>query len=131
MEVGRVVDLDAALNRGATRHPRVALKAKEAELTKKLIAIYRKPDDEAAFLKHYEEVHSPLVRSVPGLQRLVVNRVSQSLMGPDGPFMIAEMHFADDQAFADAMRSPENKAAGKDLAGFANGLVTLVVAESD
>lgn len=82
-------------------------------------------------MKHYEEVHSPLVKSVPGLQRLVVSWVSQSLMGPDGPFLIAEMHFADDQSFANAMSSPENRAAGKDLAGFAKGLVTLVVAESD
>ena len=43
----------------------------------KLIALYKKPADPAAFEKHYAEVHRPLVEKVPGLARLVVNRASQ------------------------------------------------------
>ena len=41
----------------------------------KLMALYKKPDDEATFLKHYNEVHIPLVNKVPGLARTVINRV--------------------------------------------------------
>lgn len=44
-------------------------------MTMKLIALYSRPEDETAFLDHYRQVHTPLVRKVPGLQRLVVNRV--------------------------------------------------------
>ena len=40
----------------------------------KLVALYSKPEDPAAFEKHYAEVHRPLVERIPGLSRLVVSR---------------------------------------------------------
>lgn len=95
----------------------------------KLIAIYRKPADEVAFNEHYEQVHTPLVRNIPGLQFLRVNRVSKRLMGEDHPYIIAEMVYPDQATFDAAMRSEENRASGKDLMSFASGLVSLVVAE--
>jgi uncharacterized protein (TIGR02118 family) len=50
-------------------------------------------------------------------------------MGGEPPyFLIAELHFKDQAAFDTAMASPENRAAGKDVMGFAKGLVTMLVA---
>lgn len=95
----------------------------------KLIAIYRKPEDEAAFNHHYETVHTPLVKKIPGLQSLTANRVKKHLMGDDQPYMIVEMAYADRAAFDAAMASDENRATGKDVMTFAKGLVSLVVAE--
>lgn len=95
----------------------------------KLIAIYRKPADEAAFMAHYETVHTPLVRKIPGLRSLAINKVSQHLLGPDQPYMIVEMSFADRAVFDIAMASDENKAAGKDAMAFAGDIVSLVVAQ--
>ena len=99
-------------------------------MTMKLIAIYRKPEDELAFNKHYEEVHTPLVLKIPALQSMTVNRVKKHLMGDDQPFMIVEMSFEDRHAFDTAMASDENKAAGKDIINFARGIVSLVVAQN-
>jgi len=97
--------------------------------TTKLFAMYKRPDDIDAFLKHYHEIHLPLVMKVPGLQKAVVNRVEKNPMGGEPPyFMIAELHFADQAAFDAAMASPENRAAGKDVTNFAKGLLTMVVA---
>ena len=97
---------------------------------KKLIALYRKPEDVDAFLKHYRTVHTPLVQKLPGLAALVVNRVEGTPFGGDPAyFMIAEMHFPDQTTFNAAMRSPENRAAGKDLMGFAKDLVTLLIVD--
>ena len=98
-------------------------------MTTKLLALYHKPEDEAAFLSHYENVHLPLVRATPNLERIVLNRVTGSPMGEAPYFLIAEMHFPDTAAFEEAMRSPENRAAGKDLMNFAKDLVTLLVVE--
>jgi uncharacterized protein (TIGR02118 family) len=100
-------------------------------MTVKLIALYKQPEDEAAFLSHYHDVHMPLVAKTPHLQKAVVNRVTGSPMGEAPYFLIAEMHFPDRARFDEAMASPENRAAGKDLMGFARRLVTLVVAEED
>lgn len=98
-------------------------------MTVKLIAMYKQPEDEAAFLSHYNDVHMPLVAKTPHLQKAVVNRVTGSPMGEPAYFLIAEMHFPDRARFDEAMASPENRAAGKDLMGFARHLVTLLVAE--
>ncbi len=96
----------------------------------KLIALYKKPDDEAAFLKHYHDVHIPLVEKVPGLARTVVNRVTASPMGGEPEyFLIAEMHYPDKATFDAAMASAENRACGKDLMSFAKGRVTLLIAD--
>jgi uncharacterized protein (TIGR02118 family) len=46
-------------------------------------------------------------------------------------YLVAEMHFPDEAAFSRAMTSPENRAAGKDLRGFAGDLVTLVTVKED
>lgn len=97
----------------------------------KLIALYEKPEDEQAFFDHYENVHSPLARQVPGLVKLVVNRVYADAFGRQPRYvLIAEMHFEDRQAFDAAMRSAENRALGTDLMSFAKDIVTVLFADS-
>ena len=98
-------------------------------MTIKLVALYRKPDNVEAFMRHYEDVHLPLVRRTPHLQSAAVGRVTGSPMGEPPYFLMAELIFPDAERFQEAMRSPENKAAGKDLMGFAGDLVTLMVVE--
>lgn len=99
-------------------------------MTVTLMALYRQPKDEAAFLNHYDEVHTPLVRKLPHLQEPVVSRVTGSPMGSAPYCLVAEMKFADRPSFDEAMASAENRAAGKDLMGFAKDLVTLMVVET-
>jgi uncharacterized protein (TIGR02118 family) len=92
----------------------------------KLIAFFAPPDNVEEFDQHYNEIHTPLMKQVPGLERLVVTRNLRAF-GGDSPYhLIAEMHFADKDAFKAAMASDENKAAGKDVMGFAGRLVTMV-----
>jgi uncharacterized protein (TIGR02118 family) len=97
----------------------------------KLIALYQAPDDPEAFLAHYNDVHMPLVRQTPGLQRAEAYRITANAMGGDVPyFLAAEMTYPDKATFDAAMASPENRAAGKDLMSFARGKVTLLIAEA-
>ena len=98
-------------------------------MTVKLVALYRKPDDVDAFMRHYEEVHMPLVAKTPHLEKTVIGRVKGSPMGEPPYFLVTEMFFPDPERFEEAMRSPENKAAGKDLMSFARDLVTLLVVD--
>lgn len=98
----------------------------------KLIALYRRPDDLDAFMRHYRDVHAPLARKLPGLERLVVDRVTADAMGGEPAYtLIAEMHFPDRDTFRAAMRSPENQALADDLGSFAAGLATVLVTESE
>jgi uncharacterized protein (TIGR02118 family) len=98
----------------------------------KLIAMYEKPENEAAFFEHYENVHAPLAQKVPGLQKLVMNRVYADAFGREPRYvLIAEMHFPDRTTFDAAMKSPENRALGQDLMSFAKGIVTVLFADAE
>lgn len=92
-----------------------------------LVALYAQPDDPASFDKAYFETHVPLIRQVPGLEDIQVKRIQRTLMG-DGCYMLAVMQFRDEESLKTAMRSPEMQAAGDNLNGFAEGLVTLMYA---
>ncbi len=98
-------------------------------MSTKLVAVYDKPDDEAAFLAHYEQVHTPIVLGLPGLQELRITKVRGHFMGDVEPYMIAEMLFEDKASFDAAMASEANKNAGADLANFARGKVSVFFAQ--
>src|SRR5438128_780084 len=95
----------------------------------KLIAFFTRPENVEEFDKHYDEIHAPLMRSVPGMQKLIVSRNLRAFGGDAPYYLIAEMHFADRDAFKAGMASDENKAAGKDVMGFAGKLVSMVHGE--
>lgn len=94
----------------------------------RLIALYRKPKDPAAFDEVYFGTHLPLISKVPGLERTVVTRFTRTVMG-DGFYLMAEMYFPDETTLKQGMKSPEMADAGANLATFADGLVTLMFAQ--
>ncbi len=96
----------------------------------KIFAMYKKPKDEKAFWDHYNRVHAPLARKIPGLSKLVINRVTASAMGGEPPYyLIAELHFPDKETFKAAMKSPENEATTKDAMSFAGEILTPIILE--
>jgi len=97
----------------------------------KLVALYRKPDDEDAFWRHYREVHLPLTRKLPGLADVTLERVTADAFGGEPPYyLIAMMSFPDQPTFDAALRSEENRALGKDLMSFARGKVDVLITKS-
>ena len=95
----------------------------------KLVAIYKVPKNVAAFDEHYRNVHTPLVKKIPGLRNLVVNKVTGAPGGKSHLHLIAELCFETKEDFDRAMKSEENKKAGKDLMGFAGDIVSIHFAQ--
>jgi uncharacterized protein (TIGR02118 family) len=96
----------------------------------KLVALYKKPADVQAFEDHYSNVHLPLMERVPGV---VKTQVSRFFAGPTGEppyYMMFEASFADREALDAALRSLENRAAARDLATFAQDIVTVMFADA-
>ncbi len=97
-----------------------------------LIALYKKPEDTVTFDNHYNNVHTPLVKKVPGLRKMEVIRFSKMLtpantLITEQPYMQCTMYFDTMESFKTAMASDENKAAGKDLMSFAGPLVSMSI----
>lgn len=95
----------------------------------KLVALYKKPADVAAFEKHYTEIHAPLAKKMPGLKRMEVCRFTGSPGGEAKFHLMAEMYFDDKSAMMAALGSPEGKAAGKDVMSFAGDLIHMMFAD--
>ncbi len=64
--------------------------------TAKLVLIFPRPQDEAAFEQVYRDVHMPMVEEkLKGLNRFVAARVTGSPQGKTRTYRIAEVHFSD------------------------------------
>lgn len=97
-----------------------------------LTALYNHPEDVAAFDTHYDTVHAPLARKIPGLARFTVSRPAP---GPDGAkpayHLVAVLEFPDAAAFQAGMGGEEGQAAVADLENFAGAGVSLLTGPSD
>jgi uncharacterized protein (TIGR02118 family) len=99
-----------------------------------MMAFYRRPEggEEAlqTFRRRYAEEHIPLIRKVPGLRTIRVERIAHAYSETD-LIMIAELIF-DTRADLDAgMASDEMRAAGRNLRDIAPGMSTVVLLEPE
>lgn len=98
--------------------------------TAKLVVTYTQPADPADFDRQYFDVHVPLAEKMPGLRGMSVKKLKKSVMGGDVPFyMIAELEFDSVDALNAALSSPEGKAAGANIMGFAGKYIKMYIAE--
>lgn len=95
----------------------------------KLIALYKQPADPQAFDDKYFNEHIPLARQIPGLDLIEISKIDGAPAGEPSYYMMAELYFDDMEAVKAGMRSPEGKAAGKNIMSFAGDLVTMMFAE--
>ena len=97
----------------------------------KLVVGYGQPDDPAAFDEHYVSTHIPLVDKIQNLRRFESGKVVGTPDGSAPPFYyLAELLFDDPEQLQAAMGSPEGQAAGDDVATFATGGATLMIAQT-
>jgi uncharacterized protein (TIGR02118 family) len=102
----------------------------------KAMVFLRRRDDLSAegFERHLRETHTPLVARMPGLRRLVLNRVLPDPSGaPPVWDVVAEDWFDGAEAMQAALASPEGQAVNADAATFLDlsKLQFLVVEEAE
>lgn len=96
-----------------------------------LTALYNHPEDAEAFDKHYDTVHAPLAKKLPGLQRYTVSRPGPDAEGNKPQYhLVAVLEFADEASFGAGMSGEVGQAAVADLATFAGAGVTMLTGES-
>jgi len=89
-------------------------------MTVKLVVLYSRPADAGLFDQLYQDVHVPLVRAIPGLERFESGRIDAALDGGEHSWhRIAELYFADTAAMDAAFASAEGQATAADYAKIA------------
>ena len=97
----------------------------------KLLALYRKPEDPAAFEGYYFGTHVPIAKRVPGLRSYEVSHGGIASPQNESPYhMVAILDFESLAAIGQALASPEGQATAADLANFASAGVDLLVFET-
>lgn len=95
----------------------------------RVIVVYNQPEDPAAFDRHYQNSHVPLVRQIPGLRRYAVGPCESLDGSTPAAYLLAELHFDSKQAATEALGSPEGQKAAGDVATFATGGATMLFSD--
>jgi uncharacterized protein (TIGR02118 family) len=92
----------------------------------RMLVLYNRPEDLAAFDKHYNEIHIPLTKQMPGLVRYTVSRN----MSKGAPYyLVAELDWEDMAAFRAAVASPIAAESAADVEKFATGGSSILIFE--
>lgn len=76
----------------------------------KIVVIYPRPQDEAAFERAYKDEHIPLAeQKLKGMSRFVATRVLSSPLGRVAAYRIAEAHFSSMEDLTKAVESDGGK----------------------
>ena len=84
-------------------------------MTARFLALYDAPADPEAFDRHYDEIHIPLIRQLPGLRRYSVGRNVAALHGLPC-YLITELEWETMEELRAAFGSPEGQATATDAA---------------
>jgi uncharacterized protein (TIGR02118 family) len=84
----------------------------------RFLVLYATPEDPAAFDKHYDEIHIPLVKQLPGLLSYTVGR---NVAAPDEAkyYLIAELNWENMKAMQAAFASEIGVQTAADVPKFA------------
>ncbi|PXW28478.1 EthD family reductase [Paraburkholderia caballeronis] len=94
----------------------------------KLVVLYKKPSNPAAFDAHYASTHAPLAKKIPGLTRYEISTGPVSTPQGESPWhLVAILGFDSVDALKAGLGSPEGRAAAGDLANFAQAGAELLI----
>lgn len=97
----------------------------------KVLALYKKPADAAAFDAYYFSTHVPTAKKIPGLRSYEVSTGPVASGQGDSTYgLVAILSFDSMAAIQSALASPEGQATAADLANFAQAGVELLMFDS-
>ena len=97
----------------------------------KLVVLYKKAQNAAAFNSYYAATHAPLAKKIPGLRDFQVSTGPVTTPQGDSPYqLVAMLSFDSLDALQRGLSSPEGQAAAGDLGNFAQAGVELLMFET-
>ena len=97
----------------------------------RLVVLYRKAADPAAFDNHYVTTHIPLAKAIPGLRRYEVSAGPVTTPGGPSPYeLVALLDFDSVDAIGQGFATPQGQAAAADLKNFAQAGAELLMFET-
>ncbi len=96
----------------------------------KVLVLYGEPADKGRFDSYFEQTHRPLLTKIDRLDALAINRVAGAASG-DSPYrVVAELHFASEEAMREGLNSQSGQEMARDFPRFASGGATILFCHS-
>lgn len=97
----------------------------------KLVVLYKKAENAAAFDAYYMSTHAPLAKRIPGLRKYEISTGAVTTPQGASPYqLVATLSFDSMETLQRGLASPEGQAAAGDLANFAQAGVELLMFDS-
>jgi uncharacterized protein (TIGR02118 family) len=95
----------------------------------RLMVLYGHPKDSAAFEQYYRDVHMPIAAQIRGVEVEVGKVIGAPDGGPTPFYRVAEVVFDNTEHMQAVLATPEAQRTVADIANFATGGVTVLVAD--
>ncbi len=90
------------------------------------LVLFGLPLDKQAFDEHFAERFQPLLRKVPNVDQIVVNRIAGAAKGEPPYYVMVDLQFHSEVAMQEGLNSDAGISMAGDLATFASGGVTVL-----
>jgi len=94
-----------------------------------VLILFGRPIEPDVFDSHLGNKFSPILRSVPNVERIEFNQIAGAAHGNSPYYLIVEMQFDSDEAMQEGLNSEAGQAMARDLSEFASGGVTVLFAQ--
>ena len=85
-----------------------------------------RPLDKQSFDEHFTEHFRPMLREVPNVDQIVLNRLSGAAKGESPFYVVVDIQFSSEVAMQEGLNSEAGKSMAEDLAAFASGGATVL-----
>ena len=97
----------------------------------KALILFGKPRDPEHFDQHFADSHRRLLRRIPEVEQLVLNRIAGTLKGDSLFHLIVELQFASEEAMQQGLNSDAGQDVARDFSNFASGGVSILLSQSN
>ncbi len=95
-----------------------------------VLILFGPPVDKVAFARYFEEIHRPILDSLPHSEAIEVNWVASSVTGDLPVHLLVELLFPTEEALGDGLNSAAGQKMARDYPSFASGGVTILLSNS-
>jgi len=92
-----------------------------------VLIMFGDPVDGAAFERHFDTRHLPLIAAIPGYDELVVHRAAAVVTGEAPYRVIVELRFASEEVMRQGLNSDAGQRMARDFGDFASGGVAVLL----
>ena len=97
----------------------------------KVLVLFGIPEDTGKFDEYFEDTHRALLKALPGVHQVSINRVTGVASGDFPYYLIVEIEFQNEQQMQDSLNSEPGQAMARNYSKFSTGGTTVLFCQSN